>query len=215
MNNQRRNPQVRILDAIDQDLMDGKISLNLIEKLTQQNAQPSTGAFNNEELQILIRNCTHAVILNLTKTLEKPKEKTKVSPKKETYNLESLIDSVCHDEDKDTLKKECHKIRGNKVYCELVKYRNKIIAHRNIEYRTYHAIAQEFAECTDYLLKKKESIEKLLQKINDLQMNIKSSRIKKLGFPDNGAEIFMIDVAPEDVGKEQTIRFAYSTKYES
>ena len=46
--------------------------------------------FNNEELQTLIRSWTHAVILNLTKTIEKPKG--------ETYNLESLIEHVCQDE---------------------------------------------------------------------------------------------------------------------
>ena len=157
-------------------------------------------------MQTLIRNCTHAIILNLTKTLERPKG--------ETYNLESLIDHVCHDEDKDMLKEECHKIRGNRIYSELVKYRHSIIAHRNMEYKDYRVVEQEFVECKDYLLNNKERIENLMEKINSLQMTIKRSRNKKLGLHDDGgSEVLKIEIRPEDVGKKQTLKFVYSTKH--
>lgn len=155
MNEQRNETQVRLLNAIDRDLIDANITLNLIEKLTEQNDHPQTRAFSDEELKTLTRNCTHAIILNLTKTLEKPGD--------QTYNLESLINHVCHDDDKATLRDECHKIRGNKVSGKLVEYRHKIIAHRNIEYKDYYVIEDEFIECRYYLLRNKGKIEKLTQ----------------------------------------------------
>ena len=195
MNEQRNETQVRLLNAIDRDLIDANITLNLIEKLTEQNDHPQTRAFSDEELKTLTRNCTHAIILNLTKTLEKPGD--------QTYNLESLINHVCHDDDKATLRDECHKIRGNKVSGKLVEYRHKIIAHRNIEYKDYYVIEDEFIECRDYLLRNKGKIEKLIGQIDDLQMKIKKSRTKKEFHYDGGAEIFKI----EDVEK---FRIAYT-----
>ena len=195
MNKKRVKPQTRVCDAIDRDLMDAKITLDLIGRFTEQVSHPQTCPFSNEELQTLIRNCTHAIVLNLTKAVEKPQVNHKVSPKKETYNLEFLIDHVCHDEDKDTLKKECHKIRGNRVYCELVKYRHNIIAHKNLEYANYQAMELEFSECRDYLLKKKGQIKKLIEKINCLQMNIKISQYKELGLPNDGSSISIIIVS--------------------
>ena len=198
MNEQRTKPQLRLRNAIDQDLMDAKITLNLIEKLTEQISDRQIDTFDDEELQTLIRNCTHAVILNLTKTLERPGDKT--------YNLQSLIELVCHEDDLDVLKAECCKIRGDKIYGKLVEYRHTIIAHRNVEYRDYLVIEEEFTECRDYLLENKGYIKQLIDKIDDLQMKIKSSRIKKLGFIDYGAEIFEI----EDIEK---FRIAYTTRY--
>ena len=195
MNKKRVKSQTRVCDAIDRDLMDAKITLDLIGRLTEQNSHPQTCPFSNEELQTLIRNCTHATVLHLTKAVEKPRVNLKVSAKTETYNLEFLIDSVCHDEDKDTLKKECYKIRGNKVYSELIKYRHNIIAHRNLEYRNYQAMEREFAECRDYLVKKKGQIKNLIEKINCLQINIKISQYKKLGFPDDGSSISLVIVS--------------------
>ena len=209
MNEQRVEPQVRLVNAIDRDLIDAKINLNLIERLTEQNDHPQTRAFNDEELQAIIRSCTYAVVLNLTKTLEKPNE----NPERETYNLQSLIEQVCHEDDLEVLKAECGKIRGDARYRELVKYRHNIIAHRNIEYKDYLAIEDKFTECRDYLLENKGHIGTLVDQINDLQMKIKTSRIKKLGFIDNGAEIFAIEISPEDVGQKKEIKFAYSTKY--
>lgn len=184
MNEQQIPPQMRIWNAIDQDLRDAKITLSLIEKLTDQNNRTQTCLFNNEELETLIRNCIHSIILNLTKTIEKPKS--------ETHNLESRINNICHDEDQDLLKKEVHKIRGDKIYGKLVEYRHKIIAHRNIEYKSYQAIEQEFTACKDYLRENKEHIEKLIEDIISLLMNIKISRDKKLGRPDNTASDFFI-----------------------
>ena len=198
MNEQRNETQVRLLNAIDRDLIDANITLNLIERLTEQNDHPQTRAFSDEELKTLTRNCTHAIILNLTKTLEKPGD--------QTYNLESLINHVCHDDDKATLRDECHKIRGNKVSGKLVEYRHKIIAHRNIEYKDYYVIEDEFIECRDYLLRNKGKIEKLIGQIDDLQMKIKKSRTKKEFHYDGGAEIFKI----EDVEK---FRIAYTQKH--
>ena len=198
MNEQRNETQIRLLNAIDRDLIDANITLNLIEKLTEQNDHPQTRAFSDEELKTLTRNCTHAIILNLTKTLEKPGD--------QTYNLESLINHVCHDDDKATLRDECHKIRGNKVSGKLVEYRHKIIAHRNIEYKDYYVIEDEFIECRDYLLRNKGKIEKLIGQIDDLQMKIKKSRTKKEFHYDGGAEIFKI----EDVEK---FRIAYTKRH--
>ena len=197
MNEQRTKPQLRLRNAIDQDLMDAKITLNLIEKLTEQISDRQIDTFDDEELQTLIRNCTHAVILNLTKTLERPGDKT--------YNLQSLIELVCHEDDLDVLKAECCKIRGDKIYGRLVGYRHTIIAHRNMEYKSYSVIEQEFAECRDYLLKNREHIEKFVKKIEDLQMKIKRSRHKKRGFPDDGSEFIRITLSPEGSGKEKEI----------
>ena len=132
MNEQRMETQVRLVNAIDRDLMDAKITLNLIERLTEQSDHPHTRTFNDEELPALIRSCTYAVVLNLTKTLEKPA--------RYTYNLQSLIDQVCHEDDLDVLKAECCKMRGDKIYGRLVEYRHAIIAHRNIEYKDYLSI---------------------------------------------------------------------------
>ena len=132
MSEQRREAQIRLNDAIDQDLTDAKTTLNLLERLTQQNDHPQDSLFSSKELETLIRNCVHALILHLTKTMEKPTRNP--NPKKEKYNLESLINHVCHDDDKTMLRSECHKIQGNKVYGKLVEYRHNIIAHRNIEY---------------------------------------------------------------------------------
>ena len=53
MNEQRVEPQVRLVNAIDRDLIDAKINLNLIERLTEQNDHPQTRAFNDEELQAI------------------------------------------------------------------------------------------------------------------------------------------------------------------
>ena len=103
MNEQKRNAELRLLNGIDIDLIDAKITLNLIEKLTEQIDNRQASTFGAKELQTLIRNCTHAVILNLTKTLERPGNKT--------YNLQSLIDHVCHEDDLNVLKAECCKIR--------------------------------------------------------------------------------------------------------
>ena len=197
MGKQRTKPQLRLRNAIDQDLIDAKITLNLIEKLTKQINDRQTGVFGNAELQTLIRNCTHAVILNLTKTLERPGDKT--------YNLQSLIDRVCHEDDLALLKEECHKIRGDKIYSKLVDYRHTIIAHRNMEYKSYRVIEQEFAECRDYLLKNREHIEKFVKKIEDLQMDIKRSRHKKRGLPDDGSEFIRITFSPEGSGDEKKI----------
>ena len=198
MNEQRRETQVRLVNAIDRDLMDAKITLSLIERLTKQNDHPQTFTFNDEELKTLIRNCTYAVVLNLTKTLERPGD--------ETYNLQSLIEQVCREEDLEVLKEKCCRIRGDKIYSKLVEYRHTIIAHRNMEYKDYHAIEEEFTECRDYLLKNKEHIEKLIDKIDSLQMEIKRSRTKKEFNYDGGADIFEI----EDVEK---FRIAYTQKH--
>ena len=195
MSEQRIEPKLRLNDAIDQDLTDAKITLNLLERLTQQNDHPQDSLFSSKELETLIRNCVHALILHLTKTIEEPPRNPEKNPKKETYNLESLINHMCHDDDKTMLRGECHKIRGNRVYGKLVEYRHNIIAHRNIEYRSSQAIAKEFAECKDYLLRNKERIEKLVDKINELQMNIASSRNKKRGLPSNVA-IFEVIIKP-------------------
>lgn len=207
MNEQRTGPQVRIADANDRDLRDAKTSLSLIKRLTEQSHLSQNFHFNAEELQTLIRNCTHAIILNLTKTIEKPNERVKEG----AYNLESLIDYVCHDEDKDTLKQECHKIRGDKIYSKLVEYRLKIIAHRNIRYSGYQAMEQEFTECKDYLLQNKGHIEKLVEKINALQMKIKRSRTKKEFGYEGEAEIIRVEISPEDIGEKKEI--TYFTKY--
>ena len=195
MNEQPTKPQLRLRNAIDQDLMDAKITLNLIEKLTEQINDPQIDTFDDEELQTLIRNCTHAVILNLTKTLERPRD--------ETYNLQSLIDRVCHEDDLEVLKAKCYKIRGDKIYGKLVGYRHTIIAHRNMEYKSYRVIEQEFAECRDYLLKNREHIEKLVEKIEDLQMDIKRSQRKKHGLPDDGSEVIRVTFSPEGSGNEK------------
>ena len=191
MKEQQISPNIRINNAIDQDVRDAKINLNLIGKVTDLSDLPQTIVFSSEELQTLIRNCVHAVILNLTKTIEKPIIHEK---RIQTYNLESLIDSVCHDDDVNALKNEVQRIRGNKIYGKLVEYRHKIIAHRNVEYRGYQAIEQEFTECKDYLLEHKGQIEKLIEKINDLQMNIKDSRQKKRGFPLGAYDTFTLHV---------------------
>ena len=180
MSEQRIQPNLRINNAIDQDLMDAKMNLNLIEKLVEQEKHPQTCIFSTKEQETLMRNCVHTITLNLTKTIEKP---TIHEEKIQTFNLESLIDSVCHDEDKKSLREELCKMRGNRIYGKLVEYRHKIIAHRNIEYASQQAIKQVFEECKDYLLKHKGQIEKLIDKINDLQMNIKDSRLKKRGLP--------------------------------
>ena len=57
MKEQRMEPQVRLVNAIDRDLIDAKINLNLIERLIEQNDRPQTRAFNDEELQAIIRSC--------------------------------------------------------------------------------------------------------------------------------------------------------------
>ena len=198
MNEQQRETQVRLLNAIDRDLIDAKITLDLIEKLTEQSNNSHTCIFSDEELQTLIRNCTHAIILNLTKTIERPGA--------ETYNLQSLIAQVCHEDDLEVLKVECEKIRGDKIYGKLVKYRHTIIAHRNVEYKDYIVIEEEFAECRDYLLENKGHIEKLIAQIDDLQMKIKRSRTKKEFNYDGGADIFKI----ENIEK---FRIAYTQKH--
>ena len=198
MNEQQTETQVRLLNAIDRDLIDAKITLNLIEKLIEQGNHPHTHAFTDEELQTLIRNCTHSIILNLTKTIERPRS--------QSYNLESLIDSVCHEDDLVVLKEKCHNIRGEKIYSKLVEYRIKIIAHRNMEYKDYHTIEDEFTECRDYLLNNRERIERLVDEINDLQMKIKKSRTKKEFGYDSGAEIFKIE-------DEEKFRIAYTTEH--
>ena len=187
MNEQRIPASIRINNAIDLDAMDAKTTLNLIERFTELSNHPETFAFSDKELQTVIRNCVHAIILNLTKTIEKPREGT--------YNLQSLIHHICSDEDQDMLKKELHEIRGNKIYGKLVEYRNKIVAHRNMEYGNYQVIEQEFTECGDYLIQNKKRIEKLIGKIYDLQMKIKRSRDKKLGLPtDSGSDFFIFEV---------------------
>ena len=190
MSEQYQKAQLRILDSIDKDFDDARVSLSLIERLTEQSANSNTSNFSNEELQTLIRNCIHSVILNLTKTLERPSK----NKKNETYNIELLIDNRCHDEDKDRLRDKCKKIRGNQVYNQLEKYRNNIIAHRNIVYGSYQAMGDIFSECKDYLLANKERIQTLIGEINTLQMEIKDSRNKKLGRPDFGGDLFEINV---------------------
>lgn len=192
MSEQRRKTRIRSIDAIDQDLKDAKTTLNLLERLTEENNNPQTGTFSENESPTLIRNCTHAIILHLTKTLEEPPK----NPKKETYNLESLINHLCHDDDKTTLRAECHRIRGNKVYGKLVEYRHNIIAHRNIEYGGFQAIEKAFVECKDYLLRNKKRIGELVDKINMLQMDIASSRNKKLGLPSNVSVVKIIVEGP-------------------
>ena len=204
MKEQRRNVEFRLRNGIDMDLIDAKITLNLIEKLTKQIHDRQTGNFGDEELQTLIRNCTHAVILNLTKTLERPGD--------ETYNLQSLIDRVCHEDDLEVLKAKCYKIRGDKIYGKLVDYRHTIIAHRNMEYKSYRVIEQEFAECRDYLLKNREHIEKFVRKIEDLQMDIKRSRHKKRGLPDDGSEFIRVTLSPEGSGNEKKIAVEISAE---
>ena len=191
MKEQQILPNMRINNAIDQDIRDAKINLNLIERFTDPSDLPQILVFSSEELQTLIRNCVHTVILNLTKTIEKPIIYEK---RIQTYNLESLIGGVCHDDDINSLKNEVQRIRGNKIYGKLVEYRHKIIAHRNVEYGEYQAIEQEFTECKDYLLKHKEQIEKLIGKINDLQMNIKDSRLKKRGLPPGAYDMFTLHI---------------------
>ena len=192
MKEQRIPPRIRIHDAIDQDLKDAKITLNLLEKLTEQEQDPQTCIFSKEELETLIRNCVHAIVLNFTKTIETPKRQFE----NETYNLESLIDSICQDDDKDSLKGDLREIRGNRIYGRLVEYRLNIIAHRNIEYRNYQAIEWKFKECQDYLLEKKKDIEKLIGKMELLQMDIESSDKKKHGIPE-GLASFQIIVSKE------------------
>ena len=183
MSEQRIPPQIRISNAIDQDISDTKITLNLIERLTEQSNHPKTLAFSSEELQTLIRNCTHAIILHLTKTIEKPIDKTINGEKVQTYNLESLIKDECPAEDQDKLKQEFCYIRSDHIYQKLVRYRHNIIAHRNMKYSSYQAIEQEFVKCKDYLLENKKHIEKLIDKIHSLQMDIKNSRNKKRRLP--------------------------------
>ena len=204
MNEQKRNVELRLRNGIDIDLIDAKITLNLIEKLTEQINDRQTGTFGDDELQTLIRNCIHAVILNLTKTLERPGDKT--------YNLQSLIEQVCHADDLEVLKAECCKIRGDKIYGKLVDYRHTIIAHRNMEYKSYHVIEQEFAECRDYLLKNREHIEKFVKKIEDLQMDIKRSRRKKRGLPNDGSEVIRVTLSPEGSGNEKKIAVEISAE---
>ena len=198
MNEQQKETQVRILNGIDRDLIDAKITLNLIEKLTEQGNHPHTHTFNDEELQTLIRNCTHAIILNLTKTIEKPRG--------ESYNLQSLIESVCHEDDLEELKEKFYKIHGNNIYAKLHRYRLTIIAHRNIEYKDFHAIEDEFTECRDYLLRNKRNIENLIAQIDNLQMKIKKSRTKKEFNYEGGADIFHIENVEE-------FKIAYTKKY--
>lgn len=184
MSEQRVPARIRIHDSIDQDVMDAKMNLNLIEKLAEQEKHPQTCIFSEKERETLMRNCVHTITLNLTKTIEKP---TIYEEKIQTFNLESLIDSVCHDEDKKSLREELCKMRGNKIYGKLVEYRHKIIAHRNIEYASQQAIKQVFQECKDYLLKNRGGIEKLVNRIGSLQMDIKDSRDKKRGLPSNSS----------------------------
>ncbi len=197
-------PGIRFLNAIDLDLMDAKKTISLIEKLIAQSNQPNTSVFSKKELQTLIRNCIHSIILNLTKTIEKPKEKignesVKLGTRKyreielQTYNLKALIDYTCHDDDLNALTEEYDKIKGNNIYGKLVDYRHSIIAHRNIEYQNYQAIEQKFAECKDFLIKNRDKINSLIDKIHDLQMDIKASRNKKLGLRGDG-DVLMLNV---------------------
>ena len=194
MKAQRIPPRIRIHDAIDQDLKDAKITLNLLEKLTEQEKDPQTCIFSKEELETLIRNCVHAIVLNFTKTIEIPKRQFE----NETYNLESLIDSICQDDDKDSLKEDLREIRGNRIYGKLVEYRLNIIAHRNIEYRNYQAIEWKFKECQDYLLQKKKDIEKLIGKMGLLQMDIESSYNRKHGIPEGSASFQIQIIVPKE-----------------
>ena len=186
MNEQHVPADIRILNAIDQDIEDAKITLGLIEKLTEENSNTHSNIFNKDEIQTLIRNCIHAIILNLTKTIEYPQW--------ETFNLESHIDAVCHDDDKDQLKIIVKGIRGDHIYGNIRKYRDKIIAHRGIDYKGQHAIKQVFEECKKYIINNKQHINMLLNKINDLQMKIKGSKNKKAGLPEYGADTFKIHV---------------------
>ena len=52
MNDQRRVTQVLVVDAIDLDLRDAKVTISLIERLTEQNNHPET-------CLLTTKNCRH------------------------------------------------------------------------------------------------------------------------------------------------------------
>ena len=185
MNEQRIEPTILILDAIGLDRSDAKITLDLIERLTEQGNDPQT--FSDKEFQTLIRNCTHAIVLHFTKTVEKPT--------KERHNLKTLIDRDCRDEDKAALKVKFNKIWRDPVYSKISEYRNNIIAHRGKQFGSYEAVKQEFTECRDYLIQNTKRVGKLIDRIFDLQVKIKNSRNKKRGLPsDSSSDSFVIAI---------------------
>ena len=185
MNEQRIESALLIDDAIGLDRSDAKITLDLIERLTEQINHPQTLAFSDNELQTLIRNCTHAIVLHFTKTVEKPT--------KERYNLKTLIERECHDEEKAALRVKFNKICRDPVYLKISEYRNNIIAHRGKLFGSYEAVKQEFTECRDYLIQNKKRVEELIDRIFNLQVKIKNSRNKKRGFPsDSSSDSFTI-----------------------
>ena len=193
MSEQRIEPAILINDAIALDRSDAQITLDLIERLTEQGNDPQT--FSDEEFQTLIRNCIHAIVLHFTKTIEEPKGTTIRGEKIQTYNLESLIKNECLAEEQDLLRTEVCSIRGDHIYREILEYRIKIIAHRNIRSGSYQEIEQEFIECRNFLIQNKKRIGKLIERIFDLQVKIKNSRNKKRGLPsDSWSDSFQIIV---------------------
>ena len=194
--NQHRIPaQIRLSNAIDRDLEDTKNNLQILSELMKSKKEKSRNesSASKKELDLLdtrIRNCISSITTSICKIIEDPVE----NKREETFSFYTLIEK-CDETDKEALKKRHKKIKGDHIYGKLEEHRNSIIVHRNIKYQNYQTNESRLTEYAEYLINNRERIEKLIDNINSLLMDISTSVKQAMGIKPNVA-IFSLQVKP-------------------
>lgn len=185
-------PQIRLSNAIDQDLKDAKNNLQILSKLMESKRDLETNhSPRKKELDLLetqVRNCLSSITTSICKIIEDPVG----SKREETFSFYTLIEK-CDETDREVLKKRHQEIKGDHIYVKLEEHRNSIIVHRNIKYQNYQTNDLRLTEYADYIINNRERIEKLIDNISSLLMDISTSVKKVKGIKPNVA-IFSLRV---------------------
>lgn len=193
--------QIRLSNAIDLDLEDTRKNLEYL------NAKESLDALDTED-----RNRIYSITLCIHKILEKPIR----GKEKETFNFYTLIEG-CDESDKKSLGKKytkivsCTDVDKTSLCKELEKFRDQIVAHRNIKYQNYQTNESELTKYAKYLIANRSKIEKLLDDMKNLLMDIHTSIKKRKGISSN-VEPFQIQLIPNH--EENTVTVNVNNLYQ-
>ncbi len=201
------DPSVREHNSLDFDLQDAKISLSSIQefdRILNEKTDHKVGSAlniktpikgeigdfgdrksyqfhitNTKVIKTWIRVFCSSVILNIVKTLEENKD---------GYTIYSLINKAEHlpRKDKTKLIEKCKSLTESKLYEQLEKYRDKLIAHRDkiipleADTRTYEDIQLAYEKCTKFLMANMEEIDELIDKMVDIFWDIRKSQTEFL-----------------------------------
>lgn len=138
-----------------------------------------------------VLNYITPIITNVCKLVEKPTR----GHKDDTFCISTRLES-CHEEDKETLKRELGNIRENVIYKKLKDARNHTVAHTSSSYQDYRATQKALAEVAIYSIQREDRLKNLVSNIKSLIHNVEMSIRKKKGKPLNVATFTLKVVVP-------------------